>query len=141
MHTFRHRVVLRTIDRRFGFLVTKNVLQRLHNFIFKFRALIGMECLRRSEDIPDTLFTRAFAMVCSFLSGSATGTTNRVRLSMIVSAYEHFSPVGDTDSVLYSTGSIDVGMGDQRVGDLWVTWTGDAVFSVVGRHDNPDTRF
>ena len=35
----------------------------------------------------------------------------------------------------------DVGMGDQRVGDLWVTWAGDAVFSVVGRHDNPDTKF
>ena len=26
-----------------------------------------------------------------------------------------------------------VEMGDQRVGDLWVTWVGDAVFSYVGR--------
>ena len=34
-----------------------------------------------------------------------------------------------------------VEMGDQRVGDLWVTWVGDAVFSVVGRRDNPDTKF
>ena len=50
MHTLRHRVALRTIGRRFGFLVTKDVLQLLHNFIFELRALIGMECLGRSED-------------------------------------------------------------------------------------------
>ena len=50
MHTLRHRVVLRTIGRRFDFLVTKDVLQLLHNFIFELRALIGMECMRRSED-------------------------------------------------------------------------------------------
>ena len=38
------------IGRRFGFLVTKDVLQLLHNFIFELRALIGMKCLGRSED-------------------------------------------------------------------------------------------
>ena len=50
MHTLRHRVALRTTGRCFDFLVTKDVLQLLHNFIFELRALIGMECLRRSED-------------------------------------------------------------------------------------------
>ena len=50
MHTVRHRVALRTIGRRFGFLVTKDVLRLLHNFIFELRALIGMECLGWSED-------------------------------------------------------------------------------------------
>ena len=34
-----------------------------------------------------------------------------------------------------------VEMGDQQVGDLWVTWSGDAVFYVVGRHGNPNTKF
>ena len=34
-----------------------------------------------------------------------------------------------------------VEMGDQRVDDLWVTWAGDAVFSYVGRPDNPGTKF
>ena len=39
---------------------------------------------------------------------------------MIVIAYEHFSPVEDTDSVLYLTKDLlkHVEMGDQRVGDL-----------------------
>ena len=50
MHTLRHRVPLRKIGRRFGFLVTKDVLQLLHNFIFEHRALIGMECIKWSED-------------------------------------------------------------------------------------------
>ena len=50
MHTLRHQVALRTIGRRFGFLVTKDVLQLLHNFIFELRALIGMECLGWSEE-------------------------------------------------------------------------------------------
>ena len=50
MHTFRHRIALRTIGCRFGFLVTKDVLQLLQGFILKLRALIGMGCLRRSED-------------------------------------------------------------------------------------------
>ena len=36
--------------RRFGFLVTKDVLQLLHNFIFELRALIGVECLGSSKD-------------------------------------------------------------------------------------------
>ena len=49
MHTVRHRVVLRTIGRRFGFLVTKDVLRLLHNFIFELRTLISMECLGWSE--------------------------------------------------------------------------------------------
>ena len=35
MHTLRHRVALRTIGRRFGFIVTKDVLQLLRNFIFE----------------------------------------------------------------------------------------------------------
>ena len=51
MHTLRHRVPLRTIGRRFGFLVTKDILQRLHNFIFELQALIEMECLGWSENI------------------------------------------------------------------------------------------
>ena len=34
-----------------------------------------------------------------------------------------------------------VGMGDQLVGDLWVTWVGDAEFSVVGRHNDHGTKF
>ena len=63
----------------------------------------------------------------------------------MVSAYEHFSPVGDTDSVLYPTRYIEtrshVGMDDQRVGDLRVTWVGDTVSSVAGRHGNPGTKF
>ena len=50
MHTLRHRISLRTIGRRFGFLVTKDVLQLLHNFIFELRTLIRMECLGRSKD-------------------------------------------------------------------------------------------
>ena len=50
IHTLRHRVALRTIVRRFGFLVTKDALQLLHNIIFELRALIGMECLEWSED-------------------------------------------------------------------------------------------
>ena len=49
MHTLPHRVALRTIGRRFGFLLTKDVLQLLHNFIFELRALIGMGRLGRSE--------------------------------------------------------------------------------------------
>ena len=43
-------VALRTIGRGFNFLLTKNVLQLLHNFIFQLRTLIGMECLGWSED-------------------------------------------------------------------------------------------
>ena len=50
MHTLRHRVALQTIGRRFGFLVTEDVLQLVHNFIYELRALIGMEYLGRSED-------------------------------------------------------------------------------------------
>ena len=50
MHTLRHRVALRTIRRRFSFLVTKDVLQLLHYFIFELQALIGMECREWSED-------------------------------------------------------------------------------------------
>ena len=50
MHTLRHRVALRTIGRRFGFLVTKDVLQLLHNFVFELRALVRMECLGWFED-------------------------------------------------------------------------------------------
>ena len=39
------------IGRHFGFLVvTADVLQLLHNFIFELRALIGMECLGWFED-------------------------------------------------------------------------------------------
>ena len=71
MHTLRHRVALRTIGRRFSFLVTKDFLQLLHNLIFELRALIGMECLGWSEDIK-YLSTRAFAMVCSLLPGSGS---------------------------------------------------------------------
>ena len=50
MHTLRHGATLRTIGRRFGFLVTKDVLQLLHDFVFELRALIEMECLGWSED-------------------------------------------------------------------------------------------
>ena len=62
MHTLRHRGALGTIGRRFGFLVTKDVLQLLHNFIFELRALIGMECLGWSEDTK-------FPFDKSFLNG------------------------------------------------------------------------
>ena len=34
-----------------------------------------------------------------------------------------------------------VEMGDQRVDDLWVTWARGAVFSYVGRPNNPGTKF
>ena len=50
MHMLQHRVALRTIGRRFGLIVTKDVLQLVHNFIFELRALIGMEYLGWSED-------------------------------------------------------------------------------------------
>ena len=66
MHTLRHRVALRTIGRRFGFLVTKDVLQLLHNFIFELRALIGMECLGWSEDTKN-LFDKSFRNGLLFL--------------------------------------------------------------------------
>ena len=46
----RSDTALWTIGRRFGFLVTKDVLQLLHNFIFELRALIGRKCLGWSED-------------------------------------------------------------------------------------------
>ena len=50
MLTFRYRVALRSIGRGFSFIITKNVLQLLHDFIFQIRALMGMECLGWSED-------------------------------------------------------------------------------------------
>ena len=50
MHTLRHQVALQTTGHRFGYLVTEDALQLLHNFIFELRALIGMECLGSSED-------------------------------------------------------------------------------------------
>ena len=34
-----------------------------------------------------------------------------------------------------------VEMGDQRVGDLWVTWPDDAVFYILGKRGNHDTKF
>ena len=50
MHTLRDRVALRTIGRRLSFLVIKDVLQLLHNFIFELCTLIEMECLGWTED-------------------------------------------------------------------------------------------
>ena len=63
----RHRVALRTIERRFGFLVTKDVLQLLHNFVFELRALIGIECLSRSEDTRHS-FDKSFRNGMLFLA-------------------------------------------------------------------------
>ena len=62
---------------------------------------------------------------------------------MTVSAYEHFSPVGDILIPFCIRQDLlkQVGMGDQRVDDLWVTWADDAVFSYVGRPGNPSTKF
>ena len=67
MHTLRHRVALRTIGRRFGFLVTKDVVQLLHNFIFELQALIGIECFGWSEDTRypfDKSFRNGSALSC-----------------------------------------------------------------------------
>ena len=66
MHTLRHRVALRTIGRYFSFLVTKNVLQLFHNFIFEPRSLIGMECLGWSEDTKHS-FDKSFRNGLLFL--------------------------------------------------------------------------
>ena len=66
MHTLRHRVALRTIGRRLGFLVPKDVLQLLHNFISELRALIGMECLGWSEDTKNR-FDKSFRNGLLFL--------------------------------------------------------------------------
>ena len=66
MHTLRHRVALRTIDRDLGFLITKNILQLLHNFIFELRALIRMKCLGWSEDTKQT-FDKSFRNSLHFL--------------------------------------------------------------------------
>ena len=61
---------------------------------------------------------------------------------MIVSAYEHFSPVGDTIPFCIRQDLLKhVEMGDQRVDDLWVTWARGAVFSYVGRPGNLGTKF
>ena len=50
MNTLQYRATLQTIGRGFSFLVTKNVLQLRHNFIYELRAMIGMECLGWSKD-------------------------------------------------------------------------------------------
>ena len=50
MYTLRHGFVLQMIGRGCSFVVTKNFLQLLHDFIFELRALIGMECLGWSKD-------------------------------------------------------------------------------------------
>ena len=58
---------------------------------------------------------------------------------MIVSTYEHFSPVGDTDSLFCSRQYLSkhIRMGDQRVWDLQVTWPDAVIYTVdmLGRHD------
>ena len=104
MHTLRPRVALRTIGCRFGFLVTKD-LQLLHNFIFELRALIGMECLGWSEDTKYP-FDKSFRNGLLFL---VRKHDERSKSSEMIndSAYEHFISVGNTDSVLYSTRSIE----------------------------------
>ena len=78
----------------------QNVLQLFHNLIFELQALVGMECFRWSKHTKYPFDTRAFKVVCSFLSGSATSAANRVKWSIIVSTCEHFISVGGTDSVL-----------------------------------------
>ena len=55
----------------------------------------GVSRVIRGYQIP---FRQERSQLCYFLSGITTCTANRVRCSMIVSAYEHFSPVRDADS-------------------------------------------
>ena len=53
-----------------------------------------------------------------------------------------FSPVGDAGSVLYSTNlSKRVGMCNQRVGGLLVSWPDDAVIYAVDMLGSHDTKF
>ena len=101
MHTLRYRVALRTIGRRFGFRVTKDVLQLLHNFIFELRGLIGIECLRRSEDTKYP-FDKSFYNGLLFLIRKCDEHSKSSEMTND-SAYEQFSSVGDTGSVLYLT--------------------------------------
>ena len=49
MHTFRYRVALRSKGHGFCILITKNVLQLFHNFIFELRVLLGIDCLGWSD--------------------------------------------------------------------------------------------
>ena len=66
MHTLRRIVSLRMMERDFSFLITKNILQLLHNFIFELRALIGMECLEWSKDTKCS-FDKSFCNCPLFL--------------------------------------------------------------------------
>ena len=77
--------------------------------------------------IPNTLRTRAFATICSFFIGSATSTANRVNVSMIVTTYKYFSPVGELIPFCSRRDlSKRVGMGDERISDLRVACPDDA---------------
>ena len=60
-------VALRTIGRRFDFLVTKDIPQMLRTFIFELRALVGIECLSRSEDTKQP-FNKSFRNGLLFLA-------------------------------------------------------------------------
>ena len=106
MDTFRHQVALRMIGRRFVFLLTKDVLQLLQNFMFELRALIGMECLGRSEDTK-FLFDKSFRNGLFFLVRKCDEHSKSSKMINDSCVYEHFSPVGDTDSVLSSTRFIE----------------------------------
>ena len=61
---------------------------------------------------------------------------------MIVSTYELFSPIVDTDSVLYWRDlSKRVKIDDQRVDDLKVAWPNGAVIYAVNMLSSHDTKF
>ena len=78
MHTLRHRAALRTIGRRFSFLVTKDVLQLLHNFMFELRVLIEMECPGWSVDIKYS-FGKSFRNNLLFLVRKCDEHSNQMK--------------------------------------------------------------
>ena len=61
---------------------------------------------RRSKDTKYP-FDKSFRNGLLFLVWKRDKHGKASEMIIIVSAYEHFSPVGDTDSVLYSTRSIE----------------------------------
>ena len=59
-------------------------------------------------------------------------TAARMLNECAINSHEHFRLVGDTDFVCIRRDLLKhVGMGDQPVGDLWVTWPNDAVIYAV----------
>ena len=106
MHTLRLRVALQTTGHRVSFLVTKDVLQLLHNFIFELRALIGVECLGWFKDIKYP-FYKSFRTSLLFFVRKCDEHSKPSEMIDIISLYEHYSPVWDTAFHLYLTRSIE----------------------------------